>query len=139
MLLATALIIGGCQGQKSDLLENDKFRSEFYSAILRNHKYTKELLDSIVKNEHSRMMMDSDSTLVNHLIAGMPAHHMIGQMVGRIERDSMTCKDACMKMMEKGPIKNTMMKMMTEKGMISEECMHEKGMMHGQKSPHHAR
>lgn len=137
MILATTLFIAGCQGRKSDLLDNDKFRGEFYSAILRNHKYTRELLDSIVKNRHSRMMMDSDSTFTNHLIAGMRPHHMIGQMVRRIENDSMMCKDACMNMMGRAEIKRTMMKMMKENGMISEPCMHEEDPAHGRKAPHH--
>lgn len=106
------------------LLQNQENRTEVYNEITENHDYMTEFMTNMHNSDHAMQMMRGegmqmmmkDSMMMKNMMKNKPMMHsmMEGMMMDR-------------KMMD------NMMKMMHEKGMMSEECMESCKQMMGEK------
>lgn len=101
IIAGAGLFLAGCQNKSSvaDGLDDDHTRASIYAAILKDHKYLSEFLDSLRTNHHARMMMHSDTAMMRHMVGGMPLEMVWRQMLIKA-KDSAACKTLCSVMMD---------------------------------------
>ncbi|MEO5603721.1 MAG: hypothetical protein ABIR06_22565 [Cyclobacteriaceae bacterium] len=66
--IALISLIACNNSNRSTILGDESFRKEIYSEILNNHTYIKELMDSMMNNEHGKMMIHHDTAFMNRMI-----------------------------------------------------------------------
>lgn len=111
------LSLNGCK-QESDpqvLLENSNTRTELFSAIIQNHEYMMEFMETMHSNEHAMQMMKGDKKMMSSMMHGEGMQMMM--------TDSIMMKNIMQVMMKDGKILANMIKMIHEKGIMSEDCM----------------
>ena len=111
------LSLNGCK-QESDpqvLLENSNTRTELFSAIIQNHEYMMEFMETMHSNEHALQMMKGDKKMMSSMMHGEGMQMMM--------TDSIMMKNIMQVMMKDGKILAKMIKMIHEKGIMSEDCM----------------
>jgi hypothetical protein len=97
------------------LMENPETRTEVFNTIMENQDYMAEFMGQMQINGQTMQMMQSNQKMMGNMMHG--------------ERMQMMMKDSAMMhslmngMMGNGEMMGSMMKMMHEKGMMSEDCM----------------
>lgn len=106
------------------VLENPETRTEVFNDIAQNDDYMTEFMENMHNNPQAMQMMQGegmqmmikDSTMMKNMMDNKP---MMNSMMNRMIND--------------GKMMGTMMKMMHEKGMMSEDCMESCSKMMGEK------
>jgi hypothetical protein len=122
-ILLCLLLLIGCENNESSFLEDDDQRQEIYAEILNNHTYMKEFMDSIRSNNHARMMMNYDTSIISSMMHHAPADVMIKGLMDRTTKDSTACKMMCGMMMEHKKVRKAMLETLDEKGVVKKGCM----------------
>ncbi len=107
------------------LMETHESRNEVYNAIAQNDSYMTEFMANL-QNEENAMKMMQD----NNKMMGAVKH---GENMQMIMKDSTAMHAMMATMMNDGKMMGTMMKMMHEKGIMSEDCMESCKNMMGEK------
>lgn len=110
------LTLNSCN-QKTDvntMLENSETRSGIFDAITNNHEYMTELMTNMHNSEHAMEMMQGEGMQMMMKDSMMMKNMMDDQPVMHAMMD---------RMMKSPETMNSMMQMMHENGMMSEDCM----------------
>lgn len=107
------------------LMATHESRNELYNAIAQNDSYMTEFMANL-QNEENAMKMMQD----NNKIIGAMKH---GENMQMTMQDSTAMHAMMATMMNDGKMMGTMMKMMHEKGIMSENCMESCKNMMGEK------
>ena len=102
------LLFSQCSGPSSEsLLQKDAKRGEIISAILNNHDYSSQLMDSLMHNDHSMMTMNENHDMMRMMMSGkgmlktmMSDSSMKNMMMNNMMEMMMIDSMACMNMME---------------------------------------
>ena len=128
ILLAMGLIsLSSCE-QKTDpnaMLENSQTRTELFDAIASNHSYMTQFMDNMQTNDHAMQMMQGNQKMMGTMMQGGGMWMMMkDSMMMKNMMDDQPVMHAMMDRMMKSPeTMNSMMQMMHENGMMSEDCM----------------
>ncbi|QHI36576.1 hypothetical protein IMCC3317_19390 [Kordia antarctica] len=113
------------------MLQNSETRSEVIKTIAENHDFMTEFMENMQGNNHAMQMMQGNKKMMGTMMQGegmqmmMKDSAMMKQMMGN--------KQMMHSMMNDGKMMEKMMKMMHEKGMMSEDCMESCTKMMGEK------
>ncbi len=121
------LSLNSCK-QETDpqaLMENPETRTEVFSVITQNDDYLTEFMDKMPNNQHAMQMMQGNKKMMGSMMQGEGMQMMM--------KDSTMMHSMMNGMMNDGKTMGTMMKMMHEKGMMSEDCMESCTKMMGEK------
>ena len=111
------LTLSGCQGKvdPKQVLEKENSRQEVFQAILDNHDYMTDFMNVMQNNDHAMTMMQGNQMMMGHMM-----------------QDSSMVNTMMQKMLSNKTMMAHMMQMMTNKGMMSKDCMdNSMSMMHG--------
>lgn len=109
--------LNSCNQEKNAqaLLEDPETRNEIFTTIADNHDYMSEFMDNMPSNQHAMQMMQGNKKMMGSMMQGEGMQMMM--------RDSTMMHSMMNGMMNDGKTMGTMMKMMHEKGMMTEDCM----------------
>ena len=125
------LSLNSCN-QKTDpsaMLENSETRTELFDAIASNHDYMTEFMGNMQGNNHAMQMMQGNKKIMGTVMQGggmkmmMKDSMMMKNMVQGITGNMQGRQSMMNEMMKDGKMMGNMIKMMHEKGMMSEDCM----------------
>jgi hypothetical protein len=138
ILSAIGLIsLNSCK-QETDpqaLMENEETRNEIYETIVADHEYSKQLMQAMMDNEHTQMMMKGDGDMMAMMMSdneGMMAmikdnpemmQGMMSNMMNMAESDSSMCANMMDMMKDKPNMMGQMMDMMHKEGMMDKETL----------------
>ena len=114
--------------QKKDvnaMLENSETRTALFNAIAGNHSYLTQFMDNIQDNDHAMQMMQGDQKMMGAMMlsGGMQMMMKDSMMMKNMMGDQPVMQALMDGMMKSPETMGSMMKMMHEKGMMSEDCM----------------
>ena len=111
------LSLNSCNQEKNAqaLLENPETRNEIFTTIADNHDYMAEFMDNMPKSQHAMQMMHGNKNMMGSMMQGEGMQMMM--------KDSAMMHSMMNGMMNDGKTMGSMMKMMHEKGMMTEDCM----------------
>jgi hypothetical protein len=118
-----ALLMSCEDHSSSSMLKDDRIRTEVFADILSNHNYLKEFMDSMRTSDHARMMMNSDTAMMNNMLHDMPFEKKLKHLMTQTEKDSTACKMMCGVMMDHKKVMNTMLGKLEEAGEVDKGCM----------------
>jgi hypothetical protein len=95
------------------MLENTETRSEIMKAIADNHDFMTEFMENMQGNEYAMQLMQGNKEMMSNMMMGEGKQMMM--------KDMMSNKEMMNSMMSE--MMGTMMNMMHEKGLMSDECM----------------
>lgn len=134
ILLTIGLVsLTSCE-QKTDpntMLENSETRTELFDAIASNHNHMTEFMENMQGNDHAMQMMQGNQRMMGNMMQGEGMQMMMKDSM--MMNNIMGNKQMMNGMMNDGKMMGTMMKMMHEKGMMSEDCMESCSKMMGEK------
>lgn len=107
------------------LMETHKSRTVVYNAIAQNDDYMMEFMANLQNNENAMEMTQGNNKMMGSMIKGENMQMMM--------KDSSMMHSMMNGIMNDGKMMGTMMKMMHEKGMVSEDCMESCSKMMGEK------
>ena len=96
------------------LLENTETRNEIMQKIADNPNYMTDFMENMQNNNQARQMMQGNKHMRTMMMKGEGMQMM---------KDSTMNMNTMHSMMKDGKMMGTMMKMMHNEGMISEDCM----------------
>jgi hypothetical protein len=129
-LLITSLSACQQQAEVSTMLENEATRNEIFVAIVADHEYSQELMDKMMENDHTQMMMNgnddmmnmmmSDNTQLESMMKENPEmmHGIMSNMMNMADADSSMCANMMIMMKDKRNIMGQMMEMMHKEGIM---------------------
>lgn len=132
-----AIIVSACQTQAdtNSILENDETRKEIFNAIISNHEYSKGLMQGMMEDNHTQLMMKgsqemmgmmmSDNKNMLNMMKDKPdmMHNMMGNMMNMADSDSLMCGQMIAMIKDKPNMMGQMMDMMHKEGMMDKETM----------------
>ena len=118
LFITIIFLLIGCS-QQADvgvMLENPEMKKDIFSSILGDHELMTELMDKMMSNEHAMMMMQGSDDMMDMMMKDV---NMMQMMKDKPEMMHSMMTD----MMKEGEMMTHMMQMMTQGGIMSEECM----------------
>lgn len=103
LLVIALLTVVSCNKKQdvSDMLKNQETKKEIFNAIVDNHDYMMDFMETMQNNEHVMQMMQENKIMMGHMMKG---------------------KGMLMMMTDSTQMK-TMKLMMHQKGMMCNQCM----------------
>jgi len=121
------------------MLKNSETRTEIFKSIANNQEFMTEFMEDMQSSDHAIQMMQGNRKLMGNMMEGpgmqmmmkdsLMMKNMMQGMMGNMEGHQSMMKE----MMKDGKMMGKMMKMMHEKGMMSEDCMQSSMKMMGDK------
>jgi hypothetical protein len=123
------------QGDVGKMLENEESRNQIYEAIISDNEHSKQLMQAMMEDDHTKMMMKGNGKLMNMMMSdnedmmGMMKDNpemmqgMMSNMMNMAESDSSVCTQMMTLMKDKPNMMGQMMDMMHNEGMMDQETM----------------
>lgn len=107
------------------LLENAETRNEIVKTIAGNHDFMTEFMSTMQDNDHAMQMMQGNKMMMGKMMKGQGIQMMMkdSTMMKQMMGNKQMMHSMMQGMMKDGKMMGNMMKMMSEKGMMSEDCM----------------
>ncbi|RMA56764.1 hypothetical protein [Ulvibacter antarcticus] len=131
------LSLNSCK-QETDpqvLMDNPETRTEVFNTITQNDDYMAEFMDNMQNDENAMQMMQGNKKMMGSMMQGEGMQMMMrdSTMMKQVMGNNQMMHSMMNGMMNDGKMMGTMMKMMHEKGMMSEGCMESCSKMMGEK------
>lgn len=144
LLIIGLLTIYSCD-QKPDvskMLENQEIKNEIFKTIADNQDYMMGFMETMQNSEHAMQLMQGNKMMMGNMMKGQGMQMMMDDstMMKSMMGNKIMMRNMMHQMMSDSTHMNSMMQMMNQKGMMSNECMqscmkmmHQKGTMNEKK------
>lgn len=125
-LVFFTIITSACQPQAdvSTMLKNEETRNQIYEAIISDHEYSKQLMQAMIKDGHTQMMMSNNEDMIGMMKENPEMMQgMMSNMMEMADSDSTMCANMMTMMKDKPNMMGKMMEMMHKEGLMDKETM----------------